>query len=121
MSTIITITLIVLTICSIILSLFISIVYSNIQKNLNKKAANKEITLYTKPTFGLCPTEWKKNNYTNGIYCIEPGVYAIVDADNNFISARRGTCTVGKIISSTQLESKDKWLLDKQYFCENRI
>lgn len=117
----ITVTFMILGIISVILSLFCSTMYSNIQIYLDNQAQNKEISLYTKPLIGFCPTEWRKNNYTNGNYCIEPGVYAIVDLDNNFVDARRGTCTKGKIISSTQVEDKDKWLLDKQYFCETQV
>jgi hypothetical protein len=76
MLTIITIIIILLSICSITLSLFISLFYPIIQNSLNKKVFNKEISLYTKPILGLCPSGWQKNNYANEIYCIEPGVYA---------------------------------------------
>lgn len=94
----------IICICFIIFSFLIIQTYSSIQLYLDRKVENKEITLYSRPVAGLCPTKWLKKKYTNGIFCIEPAIYSIVDIDNNFIDAKKGNCTTNKE--------------DKQYFCE---
>ena len=116
MATIIIIAVMAICICSC--SSFSSSVSTllGVQFMLDDQARNKKIALFTEPTLGMCPSEWRKNDYANGLFCIEPGVYAIVDSQNNFIDARRGICTKGKIISSTQVTGGT---FGKQYFCES--
>jgi hypothetical protein len=101
----------------VIFSLLYSTIYSNVQTYLDNKAQNKQISLYTQPIFGLCPNEWKKNNYKNGNYCISPEAYAIIDTNNNFISAKKGTCTLEKTLSPTLVNDLNLDH-DKKYFCQ---